>query len=159
MAGEIERYIAYLQREPGRDVDKISFVGYSLGGLVARYAVGVLHTKQFFDKVQPQNFTTFATPHLGVATPLVSFRSKIWNYIGPLTLSTSGQQLFAADRFRDAGKPLLCLLSDPESIFMHGLKSFPNRVLYANVCRFQSKHAQASPRRSPVRTCCEGVEG
>ena len=71
------------------DVAKISFVAHSLGGLVARYAIGRLyenvpivgssHLKekhannsqqlQLFEAriagLQPVNFITVATPHLG----------------------------------------------------------------------------------------------
>ena len=111
----------------------ISLIGYSLGGLVARYVAGVLHAKRFFDKVQPLNFTTFATPHLGVAAPASSFGSRAWNYIGKMTLGASGQQLFATATFRDSGKPLLSLLAEPDGIFMRGLLLFPYRTLYANV--------------------------
>jgi hypothetical protein len=65
-------------------VKKISFVAHSLGGLVARYAVGRLYesntkTKQSAEKcieeaehlegliagLEPMNFITFASPHLG----------------------------------------------------------------------------------------------
>lgn len=49
------------------EVHKISFVAHSLGGLVARYAVGRLY-KHYEAKVaglEPINFITVATPHLG----------------------------------------------------------------------------------------------
>lgn len=62
---------------------KISFVAHSLGGLVARYAIGKLYeqpgeadsldspSKDKSGKggeiagLEPMNFITFATPHLG----------------------------------------------------------------------------------------------
>ena len=78
------------------EVQKISFVAHSLGGLVARYAIGRLYnysstfalvgtsrdyfseektefSKQFLEQsyegkiagLEPMNFITFATPHLG----------------------------------------------------------------------------------------------
>lgn len=74
------------------DLQKISFVGHSLGGLVARYAVAVLYQhnrkpqhgeengeddgdeshSSLAEKprgdiagLEPVNFITFATPHLG----------------------------------------------------------------------------------------------
>jgi hypothetical protein len=53
------------EEEAGRRVVKISFVGYSLGGLICRYAVGKLYAAGVFDSVQPMNFITVATPHLG----------------------------------------------------------------------------------------------
>lgn len=77
------------------EVQKISFVAHSLGGLVARYAIGKLYdystlafvgtsrdsfseemteySKQCLEQsyeakiagLEPMNFITFATPHLG----------------------------------------------------------------------------------------------
>lgn len=38
---------------------------YSLGGLVARYLVGLLYERKFFETVEPVNFTTFASPAIG----------------------------------------------------------------------------------------------
>lgn len=48
-------------------VNKISFVAHSLGGLVARYAVGRLYQHQGgkIAGLEPINFITVATPHLG----------------------------------------------------------------------------------------------
>lgn len=62
-----------------RGVQKISFVAHSLGGLIARYAIGRLYEAggvgNHSDKgkghegriagLEPMNFITFATPHLG----------------------------------------------------------------------------------------------
>ena len=58
---------------------------------------------------------------------------KIWNRLGPRTLSESGRQLFIVDNFRDTGRPLLSILADPDSIFMTGLKKFRRRTLYSNI--------------------------
>lgn len=80
-----------VKRHPG--VEKISFVGHSLGGLIARYAIAMLYEKdekgepsqengdcrtdgsedtRVEEKIkgkiaglEPINFITFATPHLG----------------------------------------------------------------------------------------------
>ena len=51
--------------EPGACVSKISFIGYSLGGLINRWIVGRLEAEDFFETIQPINFVTLATPHLG----------------------------------------------------------------------------------------------
>lgn len=85
--------LSVIRRWP--EVQKISFVAHSLGGLVARYAIGRLYeysstleplgtrgncsseemeySKQFLEQhceakiagLEPMNFITFATPHLG----------------------------------------------------------------------------------------------
>ncbi|KAI9833088.1 MAG: hypothetical protein M1826_000455 [Phylliscum demangeonii] len=114
-------------------VTKISVVGYSLGGLVARYVIGLLYSKGWFERMEPVNFTTFATPHLGVRTPLVGVYSHVFNFIAARTLSASGRQLFATDSFRDTGRPLLSILADPQSVFMRALRRFRRRTLYANI--------------------------
>ena len=134
---EIETYIEDLEKK-GMRIRKLSVVGYSLGGLVARYAIGLLYSKGWFDRLQPVNFTTFATPHLGVRTPVLGVQSRVWNFLGASTLSISGRQLFTMDTFRDTDRPLLSVLADPKTIFMLGLASFRNRVLYANIINDRS---------------------
>ncbi|KAG0646349.1 lipase [Hyphodiscus hymeniophilus] len=129
---EIEDEVEKLVRE-GQNIKRFSVVGYSLGGLVARYAIGLLESKGFFEKIDPVNFTTFATPHLGVRTPLRGWHNHIWNVLGARTLSASGRQLFTIDQFRDTGRPLLEVLADPASIFIKGLAKFERRTLYTNI--------------------------
>ena len=85
-----------------------------------------------------QNFNTFATPHLGVRTPLRGWHNHIWNVLGARTLSASGRQLFTIDNFRDTGKPLLEVLADPDSIFIKGLAKFERRTLYTNIINDRS---------------------
>jgi hypothetical protein len=80
-----------------------------------------------------QNFTTFATPHLGVRTPLKGYTSHVWNVLGARTLSASGRQLFAIDKFRDTGLPILAVLADPNAVFIQALGQFKHRSLYANI--------------------------
>ncbi|KAF2424224.1 lipid particle protein [Tothia fuscella] len=134
---EIEQTLEDLARK-GQIITKISITGYSLGGLVARYAIGLLYHKGWFHKLEPVNFTTFATPHLGVRTPLLGFHNHLWNVLGARTLSMSGTQLFMIDKFRDTGKPLLAVLADPDSTFMKALAKFKHRSLYANVVNDRS---------------------
>jgi hypothetical protein len=49
---EIEEEIENLANS-GRKVTRLSVVGYSLGGLVARYAIGLLDSKGLFKDVKP----------------------------------------------------------------------------------------------------------
>ena len=134
---EIETYIEDLEKEGSR-ITKISIVGYSLGGLVARYAIGLLFSNGWFDRVEPVNFTTFASPHLGVRTPVLGVHHRVWNLLGANTLSISGRQLFTIDTFRNTERPLLSVLADPGSIFMLALAKFKHRVLYANIINDRS---------------------
>ncbi|KAF2005725.1 lipase/serine esteras-like protein [Amniculicola lignicola CBS 123094] len=132
VASEIEETLEELARS-GNEIKKLSVIGYSLGGLVSRYAIGLLFQKGLFEKIQPVNFTTFATPHLGVRTPLRGYHNHVWNVLGARTLSASGTQLFTVDRFRDTTRPILAVLADPGSVFIRGLALFQHRSLYANI--------------------------
>ncbi|CAK4033492.1 related to lipase serine esterase [Lecanosticta acicola] len=137
IVNEVEQELSRLE-EKGHKVTKISLTGYSLGGLVARYAVGLFYKNGLFDRIQPVNFTTFATPHLGVRTPNLGYRSYVWNFLGAKTLSTSGQQLFLVDDFRGTGRNLLSILADPNSAFVKGLNLFKHKWLYANTLNDRS---------------------
>lgn len=137
VAQEIEEKLEELARA-GHKITKISMIGYSLGGLVARYAIGLLYHKGWFEKLEPVNFVTFATPHLGVRTPATGYHSHLWNVVGARLLSMSGRQLFTIDKFRDTGRPLLGVLADPGSVFMRALALFKHRSLYANIVNDRS---------------------
>lgn len=141
---EVEDTLEELKRQ-GKEIKKLSVVGYSLGGLVARYVVGLLYSNGWFSKLEPVNFTTFATPHLGVRTPLFGVQNKLWNLLGSRTLSVSGRQLFTIDMFRNNNQPLLSVLADPNSIFIQALAKFKNRALYANII---------NDRSAPYYTTC-----
>ncbi|KAF9637659.1 protein of unknown function DUF676 hydrolase-like protein [Lasiodiplodia theobromae] len=134
---EIEDELERLARN-GQTIRKISIIGYSLGGLISRYAIGLMYYKGWFDKIEPVNFTTFATPHLGVRTPLLGVWNHLWNVLGARMLSASGRQLFTIDSFRNTGRPLLANLADPESVFIKGLAKFKHRSLYCNIVNDRS---------------------
>ncbi|KAL4723712.1 hypothetical protein ACLX1H_009356 [Fusarium chlamydosporum] len=137
VCAEIEHELKAIEKKGGK-ITKLSIAGYSLGGLVSRYAIGLLYAKGVLDDLECMNFTTFATPHLGVRTPLKGWLSNIYNVLGARTLSMSGRQLFTIDNFRDTGRPLLAVLTDSDSIFMSGLKKFKRRTLYANIVNDRS---------------------
>lgn len=98
--------------EDDQQVTKLSVVGYSLGGLVSRYLVGILHQRKFFDKIAPVNFVTVATPHIGLVR-FPSFRSRMFAYLGPRLLSRTGEQFYAVDKWSASGRPLLEVMADP----------------------------------------------
>lgn len=123
-----------LNGEDGK-VTKFSLIGYSMGGLVARYALGILYHDGFFDQVQPIHFVTFCTPHVGVVNPSNSLLSRIFNFVAPFVLAHTGQQFFLIDKKLVGNKeyvPLLQWMSDPASRFYKALELFETRSLYAN---------------------------
>jgi len=134
---EIEDKIRELEKD-GHQIKKLSITGYSLGGLVARYAIALLYSNGWFDRIQPVNFTTFATPHLGVRSPTVGAGSYVFNVLGARTLSESGRQMFLIDNFRQTSRPLLSVMADPNSIFIRALSQFEHRSLYANTINDRS---------------------
>ncbi|KAG1770717.1 putative serine esterase-domain-containing protein [Suillus occidentalis] len=130
VAEEIRQKITDLEKE-GLKVTRFSVTGYSLGGLIARYAIGVLHQSKFFDTVQPVNFNTIATPHIGIPRFPSTF-SSISSFLGPKLLSRSGEQFFCVDKWSPRGRPLIEVLADPDRIFYQALLLFPNIRIYAN---------------------------
>ncbi|XP_015935016.1 lipid droplet phospholipase 1 [Arachis duranensis] len=161
--------ISVIKRHPS--VEKISFVGHSLGGLIARYAIAKLYERdismefsyengksegqsslvqEFHDRkknyegkiagLEPINFITSATPHLGASghkqCPMFfgfRYAEKVATRASGL-LGKTGKHLFLADGSN--GKPplLLQMAHDSEDLkFMSALRSCKRHVAYANV--------------------------
>ncbi|MFQ6628700.1 hypothetical protein Gotur_006588, partial [Gossypium turneri] len=157
-------------------VQKISFVGHSLGGLVARYAIARLYeqdltqetsqtngdcgTDHLGDKdlcpegqlkgkiagLEPMNFITFASPHLGlvivflswlciIQVPLFRGSRALEKFAARISwlLGRTGKHLFLTDG-KDGKPPLLLrMVNDCEDLkFISALGSFRRRVAYAN---------------------------
>ena len=51
VCAEIEEELRLIESQGGK-VKKLSIVGYSMGGLVSRYAVGLLHAKGLLDGLE-----------------------------------------------------------------------------------------------------------
>ncbi|KAF9138733.1 hypothetical protein BG015_002277 [Linnemannia schmuckeri] len=122
-----------------RRVAQFSFLGYSLGGLIGRFAMAMLDLEGFFTSteeggrgVEPVYFVTMATPHLGIRQPSRSKFTKVFNFLSARMLSRTGEQLQLVDDYVD-GKPILLVMSEPTSIFIHVLAKFKRRVVYSNV--------------------------
>ncbi|CAL5322912.1 hypothetical protein CsSME_00001332 [Camellia sinensis var. sinensis] len=133
---------------------KISFLSHSVGGLVARYVIGKLYrpsrreavegeeeSKGTIGGLEPMNFITVATPHLGSRgnkqVPFlfgVPVFEKAAVLVIHLIFRRTGRHLFLTDN--DGGKPPLLkrMLEDyGEFYFMSALRSFKRRVAYSNV--------------------------
>ncbi|WWC59357.1 uncharacterized protein I303_101909 [Kwoniella dejecticola CBS 10117] len=133
VAYEVDQKIKELQKD-GKTVNKFSVMGYSLGGLVARYLVGLLHSRQpsFFDKHRPISFSTISTPHYGIPK-YNTLLSRVLSYLGARIMSRSGEQLYVADNYSDEDqRPLLEIMADPRSIFYQGLEKFERLEIYAS---------------------------
>lgn len=131
IAEEILTRVEDIERDGTRKVTRFSAVGYSLGGLLARYVLGVLFTRKFFDSVEPVNFATFATPHFGLPRS-GSFRSSLFARLGPYFLSRTGEHFYGADSWSGTGRPLLEVMVDKDHVFFQALSRFPHVDIYAN---------------------------
>nr|XP_024381593.1 putative lipase YOR059C isoform X2 [Physcomitrium patens] len=167
LADEVSEVV---KNNPG--VSKVSFVGHSLGGLTLRYAIGKLYdppggrsvrqeksessttnsekgrikgitqSHATIAGLEPINFITLATPHLGCRgnqyLPFL-FGFAALETIAPLVshwfIGNTGKHLFLSDGDKDK-KPLLQrMVTDcDEGKFLSALKSFKKRSAYANVC-------------------------
>lgn len=140
VANEIETQIQRLNTSGNNDksrVTKLSVVGYSLGGLISRYALGLLYQRGLFETIEPVNFAAFASPHVGVLALGTGLASRLFNSIAPFLLAYTSRQLFLTDRLqRDSagkGRPLLECLADPDLVFYKALQCFRVRALYSNI--------------------------
>ncbi|KAJ9141195.1 hypothetical protein P3X46_031763 [Hevea brasiliensis] len=160
--------LAVVKHKP--ELRKISFVAHSLGGLVARYAIARLYenlpklglsslsvnslSQEHMNSVQcpeqlyeariaglePTNFITFATPHLGSRgnkqLPFLCglhFLERRASQTAHLIVGRTGKHLFLTDN--DGGKPplLLQMVNDSDDLrFISALRAFKRRVAYAN---------------------------
>ena len=74
--------------------------------------VSILYQRGFFDDVEPVNFNTIATPHLGLPR-YPSLISRLASHLGPKILSRTGEQFYCADNWSTGRQPLLEVMADP----------------------------------------------
>lgn len=127
---KLDEAIAMLEKDPLVRVTRLSITGYSMGGLYARYLIGMLYSRGFFESVEAVNFTSFTTPHAGI--PPHPHTSRVVFWIGSTVLGRSGKQLHLRDNWADTGYPLLQAMAHPDSAFYHGLSKFRKINIYAN---------------------------
>ncbi|KAL1814011.1 hypothetical protein ACET3Z_024076 [Daucus carota] len=149
-----DEVLSVIERHPG--LQKISFIGHSLGGLISRYAIAKLYTEEKFERtgdssykeqefkgkiagLEPMNFITSASPHLGCRghrqIPLFGGILSMEKAAARISwlLGRSGKHLFLTDA-RDGKPPLLLQMADDceDLKFISALQSFKRRVAYAN---------------------------
>mmetsp|Transcript_6921 Transcript_6921/g.25503 ORF Transcript_6921/g.25503 Transcript_6921/m.25503 type:complete len:477 (-) Transcript_6921:35-1465(-) len=142
LADEINSLVESARRD-GIHYSRISLVGHSLGGLIARYAAGCLFEERdsvgLIAGLKPAHFMTFSTPHLG-STAQVPFtgwlgvKDSMVASLAPLVVRRTGEQLFLRD---NPVEPLLLKLSKDSPTsgprYLSALRSFSQRTLYCNV--------------------------
>ncbi|XP_010933613.1 lipid droplet phospholipase 1 isoform X1 [Elaeis guineensis] len=146
-----------IDRRP--EIRKISFIAHSVGGLVARYAIGRLYRlrkkpledlpndtsddnlRGTIGGLEAMNFITVATPHLGSrGNKQVPFLfgviaiEKVASLVIHWIFRRTGRHLFLTDN-DDGNPPLLQRMVDDwdDLYFMSALEAFKRRVAYSNV--------------------------
>lgn len=119
VADEVARFLAEAE-----GFETISFIGNSLGGLYARYAVFLLFANNSVAGLRPAAFVTTASPHLGVRSSLYA------PLLAPLAA------LFApAHRFSRSARDVLgqtaTLRDMTDNAFLQPLRAFRARRAYA----------------------------
>ncbi|KAF9071516.1 putative serine esterase-domain-containing protein [Rhodocollybia butyracea] len=142
----VEEAIHRIQNDEHKHVCKFSITGYSFGGLVSRYVVGILAQRGLFSSdpssgskadtsegisMIPMNFNTFATPHLGLPR-YSTFFSALSHKLGPKLLSRTGEQFYLQDKWSKNDRPLIDVMSDPSHIFYQALTQFKQLRIFAN---------------------------
>lgn len=125
----------YIKEFKEGQITKISIVGYSMGGLIARFVIGKMFTEfeQIFKGIEPHLFLTFASPHLGVQfynpnkSTFKCLLQPILRGVGSNILGKSGRELFITNKFND----ILVKLSEGE--YLENLSRFKWRIIFANV--------------------------
>jgi hypothetical protein len=108
----------------------ISFLGYSLGGLICRYAIGRLEAEGIFLRVRPVNFICVACPHLGIRRSPRACINRFYNFFSHRIGGRSTKQMALED---ESDPPLLLNMCRPSSAFIAGLERFECRYLFANI--------------------------
>jgi Putative serine esterase (DUF676) len=116
-----------------KSLEEISFVGMSMGGLICRYAIGLLYKEDdaTIAGLKPNSFFSFATPHLGARGHVAWMVENAWSLF-PL-IKPSCDHFFLRDTDHGKKLPLLVEMTLPDSNFFKGLAVFRKRVLYGNV--------------------------
>lgn len=123
---------------------EISFVGNSLGGIYARYAMGLLYDREHgrIAGLTPHTFLTTATPHLGVGPYgyIGKLPGGLKRFFGSKALGQTVKELMLLDAEEDdqdssKTEPLLVTMANPEAtvMFLPALAAFKRRCVYANV--------------------------
>jgi pimeloyl-ACP methyl ester carboxylesterase len=133
LATEVNRIIQDVAEQVPKDKLKgisLSFVGNSMGGLYARYALSEIPSLQLDSvtsgsiQVEPRVFCTTATPHLGVSQHTYLTLPRSIEYVIANVMQPTGRDLF---RYTDA---IQNLATDP--VFVLPLQRFRKRIAYAN---------------------------
>ncbi|KAJ3325880.1 hypothetical protein HDV06_002265 [Boothiomyces sp. JEL0866] len=126
-----QRYLKWIKWfiDKYENINEISMLGHSLGGLYGRCLVGLLYKENIIpDRLKPRNFIALSTPHLPPAHQDWLFGKSLRNWGLKMLIGKSGIDLAMED---DHDKPILLQMS--EEPFTKPLSMFNKLILYANI--------------------------
>ena len=124
LASEIVEFgLNQMGRYPAHTAVYFSIVGHSLGGLIARNALGQLYGTAFWERITPLGYYSFATPHLGARTKWAR-RGRYAAHLLSKEAGTSIHELLLQDK-----PQMIHAMSVPDSSYMIALASFRHRTL------------------------------
>ncbi|KAI8900807.1 putative serine esterase-domain-containing protein, partial [Globomyces pollinis-pini] len=130
----------------------ISFIGHGFGGLIARHVLIHLLTNEWLTRIQPVNFITIGTPHLGANIGNIEISDKSTEQFVQI-LKQSGKELLAKD-----DNLILLKLVDKE--FIYPLTLFENLIVYSCATvkqgRYQYQTSAISSSMFDVNSCPKG---
>lgn len=110
-----------------KSYDTISFITHSFGGIVARYAIGILYDKKMFDTIKPLLYVSISTPHLGLLNDN-EWMSKVINFSANYFTGKTGKELMMTD-----DEQILYVMSISGTNFAKGLNMFAKKIAYSNI--------------------------
>jgi hypothetical protein len=122
VAEEVNGILTNIQKNDKRKIS-LSFVGNSLGGLYARYALSEISGIRD-GRIWPSVFCTIATPHLGVSEHTFLPIPRLLEQLIARTMMRTGRDLFRISNIIDR--------MTTERRFVEPLRKFSTRLAYIN---------------------------
>ncbi|OBA26665.1 DUF676-domain-containing protein [Hanseniaspora valbyensis NRRL Y-1626] len=130
---EIKIFLKTRSESEIKSLKWISFISYSMGGLISRYVIGEIlpYLEKRYPNIKLNTFMTFATPHLGVNFfKDGKFPYNVLTTLGSNLLGRSGRQLFLEDKDEKNSEKLMLKISKGK--YLDALKKFKYRICLAN---------------------------
>mmetsp|Transcript_90208 Transcript_90208/g.232867 ORF Transcript_90208/g.232867 Transcript_90208/m.232867 type:complete len:792 (-) Transcript_90208:64-2439(-) len=141
LAQEVVNYIC--DWCPGTALGRLSFIAHSMGGLITRAALPMLH--EYANKMY--TFISFSTSHLGIFQDKISlFNTGFW-VLKKWRKSEFLQQISMTDH------------ADPRETFLYKLSKSKGLEWFQNVCLVSSHADQYGPFQSARAEICSSWEG
>jgi hypothetical protein len=143
-----KKYFYWIKKYYTTDIKEISIIGHSLGGLYARFLVGLLYQHNFIPQIlKPKVFISLSTPHLPLRFYDRFVHPKVSRILANALIGKSGAEMLMvdassksrslADRIKGIEKqqssliPMMVRLCEDE--FIIGLQCFEKLICYANI--------------------------